>query len=110
MSGNTADTNVVEMVTFKLLAGTTEQDFLAANEGIQQFVKQQPGFLYRSLCKLDGEEEWTDIVYWQNLAAAETAGKDFMESPLSKPALSCIDPDSVTMRHLPVVTNSCSIE
>ncbi|OZG74680.1 hypothetical protein BTA51_06770 [Hahella sp. CCB-MM4] len=110
MSDTSVQTNIVEMVQFKLLAGTTEQDFLKANEGIQQFVKQQPGFLYRSLCRKAGDEEWTDIIYWQDQETAAAADKAFMVSPLTKAALSCIDPASVNMQHLPVAVSIASCD
>ncbi len=95
--------NIVEMVTFKLAPGSTEKDFLAANAGIESFIQQQPGFIYRSLCSPVNNNFWTDIVYWQDQASAQAAGQAFMESPLTKPALACIDSATVNMQHLPVI-------
>ncbi|HGY9579043.1 MULTISPECIES: hypothetical protein [Vibrio] len=40
---------VIETVQFRLIDGVTEQDFLSAAKLSQTFVKQLPGFLYRSL-------------------------------------------------------------
>ncbi len=38
---------VIETVQFRLTAGTTEQDVIAAAKQSQTFVKNLPGFLYR---------------------------------------------------------------
>ncbi|AZZ89813.1 hypothetical protein EUZ85_03455 [Hahella sp. KA22] len=100
---------IVELVTFKLLPDADKGAFAAASEGVNAFVRDRDGFLYRSLCENPQENSWTDIVYWQDMDAAKQAGEMFMTSELTRGFMSYIDPTSVTMRHLQVANDSgCS--
>lgn len=94
--------NVVEIVTFKLFDHVKEDEFTQANDAMLSFLKNQKGFLYRSLAKNEQTKEWTDIVYWENQMNAEAAGKAFMESESTKAMLKFINNNTVNMQHLPV--------
>ena len=92
---------VVEMVTYRLKKGVSKQALEATNEGVNSFVKQQPGFLYRSLSQ-DEADQWFDIVYWQDMESAKEAGTQFMSTAIGKELCELIDMDSCFMRHMPV--------
>jgi hypothetical protein len=68
--------DTVELVRFRLQEGKTSADWLRAKEKIDDFIKAQPGFRFRSVSETD-DGEWWDLVYWENLAAAEAAGAKF---------------------------------
>lgn len=94
--------NVVEIVRFKLYDYADEAQFMQSNEAMISFLQNQPGFIYRSLVKDEQTSEWSDIVYWEDLAKAETAGKAFMESENTRAMIKYIDNNSVKIQHLPV--------
>jgi hypothetical protein len=68
--------DTIELVRFRLQQGKTPADWLKANEKIDEFMKAQPGFRFRSVSETD-DGEWWDLVYWEDLAAAEAAGQKF---------------------------------
>lgn len=87
--------DTIELVRFRLQQGKTSADWLKANEKINEFMKAQPGFRFRSLSETE-DGEWLDLVYWENLAAAEAAGKKF-ESEIMPTCAPLVAPDSVTI-------------
>ena len=96
--------NIVETVNFKLAQGFTSQDLLSFNEPMEQFLAEQEGMLYRSLCeKNDGS--YTDIVYWQDMEHATKAQQAFFKSPLCEKFAQCIDKESVQLEHIKVVAS-----
>lgn len=68
--------DTVELVRFRLQPGTTSADWLKTNEKINDWMKAQPGFRFRSVSETS-DGEWWDLVYWESLAAAEAAGEKF---------------------------------
>lgn len=68
--------DTIELVRFRLKQDKTAADWLKANEKINNWIKQQPGFRFRSLSETD-DGEWIDMVYWENLEAARAAGVKF---------------------------------
>ena len=68
--------DTIELVRFRLQQGKTSADWLKANEKINEFMKAQPGFRFRSLSETD-DGEWLDLVYWENLEAANAASEKF---------------------------------
>lgn len=98
---------VIEMVSFKLSAGVTEQDLLAATKQSHAFVAGLDGFQYRSLSYNEASQTWTDIVYWQSMEAAKAAAEAFMASADCQALIALIDKDSVVMQHQSVHFSSC---
>ena len=45
---------------------------------INDWIKVQPGFRFRSLSETD-DGEWIDMVYWESLEAAKASGAKFGE-------------------------------
>ena len=69
--------DTIELVRFRLQAGKTAAEWLKANEKINEWVKAQPGFRFRSLSETD-DGEWIDMVYWESLEASRKAGEKFV--------------------------------
>lgn len=87
--------DTIELVRFRLQPGLTSADWLKANEKINDWMKAQPGFRFRSVSETD-DGEWWDLVYWDNLEAAEAAGQKFGAEmmPVCAPLVA---PDSVVI-------------
>ncbi|MDE1461114.1 antibiotic biosynthesis monooxygenase family protein [Spartinivicinus poritis] len=85
----------IELFRFKLKADATQAELETANQALQQFILQQPGFLYRSLSFNNTAEEWLGINYWESEAAAQAAANQFMESKLTQAYMTLIDNTSI---------------
>jgi hypothetical protein len=73
---------VVEWAPFRLLAGVSEQELLAASETLQRdFVARQRGFIRRELLR-GADGAWVDLVHWEDQAAALAVFTAAMESPV----------------------------
>ncbi|WP_295893383.1 hypothetical protein [uncultured Vibrio sp.] len=101
---------VIEIVKFSLLDSANGSDLIQASEQSQEFVASLPGFLYRSLSHNEGNNSWTDTVYWNSMEEAKSAGEQFMASPHCKPLISLIDPATVDMSHQVIKMSSCNQE
>lgn len=90
--------HVIETVTFKLNAGVSHADFVAAAEGMGAWIQAQPGFLRRRLsCTEDGT--WIEHVEWADMDAAKAAAASIGDAPGNAAFLSAIEGPSVTMMH-----------
>jgi hypothetical protein len=93
---------VMEIVTFRLVAGVADAAFLAAAAGTGAMVAAQPGFVRRRLLR-DEAGLWTDSVEWQSLGAAHAAAETLMTVPAFAPFMAAIDMSSLTLRHIPIL-------
>jgi hypothetical protein len=84
--------------TFRLKAGITEDEFLAANERMQtEFVYLQPGFVRRTTARgKDGE--WCVIGMWGSRDDAAKAGELASSDPIARTANEMVDPASVSVK------------
>lgn len=96
--------NVVEIVNFKLANGFTNEDFMASNEQMNLFLKEQEGLIYRSLCEKENES-FVDIIYWENMEFAQKAQEAFLTSPLCKQFGESINKESVALEYVKVVAS-----
>lgn len=88
----------IEVCMFKLVDEAERQTFMRSNSDVDQWLKQQEGFMFRCLSeKEDGT--WIDIVHWATMDAAQKAGDAFMAKFEQTDFLRVIDPESVTMNH-----------
>lgn len=88
---------VLEQVTFRL--GTDDsQAFVAANQAVTDWARQQPGFVSRVLSEAE-DGMWTDIVVWAGQTEAEAAAAEMNRIMERFPAMMMIDPDTIVMRH-----------
>lgn len=93
------DNSTIELVTFKTKAGITHEQLEVVASNLADFLKVQPGFLYRSLSS-DEDGLWHDIVYWKTMDDAKNANEKFMQLPAGIAIMETIDPESVRMRHM----------
>ena len=99
--------SIVELVQFKLKSGVSEKQLEATHESINAFLQKQPGFIYRSLSQ-DSDNQWIDIVYWESLETAKAASDALMQDPDGQAMVALCDMDSVSMKHLPAITEAMS--
>lgn len=96
---------VLELCTFKLVAGTDRHQFSQANKAVDDFLREQDGFQYRSLSYCESEDLWIDTVYWQDMHAATKAANNFWADQRSQPFMQMLDKESVHMRHAAIERN-----
>lgn len=95
-------TPTAEIVTFRLTRDATPAQFLDAMRQMQPFVDRHGGMLGRTLsCDADGL--WTDHVIWDSPEAAQALAAAFMTAPETEAARALIDPETVVMRHAPIL-------
>ena len=99
---DTQTQTVAEIVTFRARPGTDPQDIAAAAAGLTGFLGRTGAALGRTLAR-DADGTWTDYIVWSSLSAAQDAAKTIMTDPEAAPFLSLIDPDSVSLRHVPIL-------
>jgi len=87
--------DTIDLVRFRLQPGKTSAEWLKANEKINDWMTRQPGFRFHSVSETD-DGEWWDLVYWEDFAAAEAAGKKF-EVEMMPTCAPLIAPDSVSI-------------
>lgn len=110
MSTDNCPAQTLEIVTFQLQSGSAVDAFIAASKEAEKFIVEQPGFLYRSLCQQQDSSEWLDVIYWQNDAAAQAAGKAICNAVEASAFMGMIDMATVTMRHSRIHTSLCMDE
>lgn len=93
-------TNIVEIVAYQLLPNASEAAFYQANEEFQRFVDEQPGVMYRSLTKKQGEERsFVDVAYFENIDATKPIQEAFANNPVCLALMEFIDNESVSMAY-----------
>lgn len=91
----------LEIVTFKAVEGTTDEQMITAAKQVEPVIKQMDGNISRHFGKTpDGE--WVDTVLWSNMDAAQAAAKQIMSIPEFAPFGALIDGPSVKMRHVEI--------
>lgn len=94
-------TTALKMVSFTLKPGTDNAQWLASAAEVETFLRQQPGFLYRSLSQ-DEQGLWYDVLYWQDMEAALASGEAFMASSQGQQMCQFIELETVKKHHMPV--------
>jgi hypothetical protein len=97
------NSQVLEIVRFRLAPGVTAEQARALAEPVTRWLQQQPGFLWRALAEpTDGQPSWTDVVGWTDLPRAQAAAAALMEQPDMRQAMALLDHSSVELVHAPV--------
>lgn len=96
---------IVEIVSFKLVSGVNQDQFLAAASATNDFLKTRKGFISRKLV-VGKDGQYTDIAFWASLGDAETAMADSMKAPSLLPFINAIDPASMKIDHQAVILSS----
>ena len=96
---------VIEIVSYQLKAGISQQDLLAIHEQVNSFIQALPGFMYRSVAENDSGVLY-DVVYWQDMASAKAAGEAFIADSAGQALMAIVDEKSVSMSHMPLLTQA----
>ncbi|KAF7764221.1 hypothetical protein PCIT_b0157 [Pseudoalteromonas citrea] len=97
---------IIEVVTFALAEGVTEQDFMSANSQFETFLNAQSGLLYRSLAKQQNSALYIDVIYWETLHDATRVQQAFYDSPECQSFIKYIDKDTVELTHNRVIAQT----
>ncbi len=98
-NNSTANPTILEVVSFKLAPGVSEEEFVSIVEQMEQsFLCNTKGFVSRVLAK-DEEGNWLDQVKWQSLPDAMNAMEASMKEVSVAPFLQAIDPNSIQAKH-----------
>jgi hypothetical protein len=95
--------STLELITYTLKPGVSSDALLATNDSMAEFLKEQPGFIYRSLSP-DAQGGWIDICYWQSEAEAKAASDALMADPRGVALIDLCDSESVVCKYLPCAT------
>ena len=90
---------VLELVVFKLKPGVTREEFLATNDAVSNWAKQQPGFLSREQAYDAQGDRWIDVLWWNTIEDAQAASERAMTSESCAPMFALIDDDATLMLH-----------
>jgi hypothetical protein len=87
--------SVVETTTFRLVAGTKEDEFLASDRRVQnELVPNQPGFMRRTTARRG--EEWLVVTLWYSEQNAFDCAAVATGHPVQLEFESHIEPGSIT--------------
>lgn len=89
---------VIELMQFRLLAGTHDKEFLAADRRLQtEFAYQQPGLLRRTTTR--GQNgEWLVIDHWRTDRDADACAERWDQDPIAQSFMDLIDRSSVRVQ------------
>lgn len=89
---------VAEIVEFRLVQGTIDEQFLNAAATSMTYLCSVDGFVRRSLSQ-DETGLWTDYVEWTDLDIAQSAAEAAMQREDMMPFMTSIDPNTVALRY-----------
>jgi hypothetical protein len=85
----------IEITTFKLVKGCSGDDFIAANDDIDEWLRRQPGFRSRRIVEKD-DGTIVDLLLWNCAAEAEASMHRLMDELRDSPVHSMIDQRTVS--------------
>jgi hypothetical protein len=90
---------ILELVSFRLRAGVSGEQFNEAVRSVDTFLAERQGFLSRQVLTADSDGSWVDLVWWSGLEAAQSAAEAIRNDPRAAPFMACLDPASVSLSH-----------
>ncbi len=88
----------IEIVTFRLLDGVTEEDFVEETKSMERgFLGKLPGFLDRDT-GLDEDGNWVVVLHWARAEDAQASMDKFVDAAETKPFTSMIDMATFQMK------------
>lgn len=88
----------LELVTFKPMAGTSDEKLRSAAHAVTPVLESYPGFIRRTLAQAD-DGTWIDSVYWRDRKSAEQAAEAIMHVPVAQAFFALIDQQTMVFRH-----------
>ncbi|HXQ63192.1 MAG TPA: hypothetical protein VN796_12720 [Acidimicrobiales bacterium] len=86
---------MIEIMSFRLVPGTDEDAFLAADRLLQSdFAYQQPGLLRRTTAR-SGDGDWIVIDLWRSVDDADAVAALWGRDPVTAGFMSFVDGDSL---------------
>ena len=86
---------LIEAITVELASGATAEDFLAANQVIQdEYASQQPGYLSRETGVSEGGQWWIAI-QWETQADSDASIAGFGEAPGLEDFMTTLNPETM---------------
>jgi len=101
-AGSDQAERVAETVTFQLLPGTDEAQFLAAAKDTMAVMNRVGGALSRTLSK-DEDGQWTDYIIWSDMQTATEAPAQIMADPTFAVFMGMIQDSSVDLQYSTVL-------
>jgi hypothetical protein len=96
---------VLELVVFKLNEGVSREQFLATNDAVSAWIREQPGFISHELMYDAEGDRWIEVAWWQTMEQAHAAAELAMTSDSCAPMFALIDMKSSLMLHgVPAIT------
>ena len=98
---------IIEHVTYETQERTDETLIDKFQTQINAFCLAQPGFLYRSISRND-KGIWHDIVYWEDMVAADAASQRFAETDVCKALVNVVKEGTLQMQHMQALSEAMS--
>ncbi|UDL91416.1 hypothetical protein LGH82_09270 [Mesorhizobium sp. PAMC28654] len=95
-------TETLEVTTFRLVGSHTAEDFVAANDDVNTYLKRQLGFCWRRITQHD-DGTIIDILAWETMANAEAGANGIVTEMRGSPVHAMIDHGTVDWRLVPVL-------
>lgn len=87
----------IEIVTFRLKAGTRPDDFKARNQDVEKnVIMKMPGIISRETGMTD-DGQVAVVLHWQRAEDAQNSMDKFVANPDTKAFTSLLDMDTFTM-------------
>lgn len=84
----------LEIINFRLAAGVSMKDFIAANQDVDAWLEQQPGFILRRVSQ-NANGIVTDMLLWTSVMHAERAVHGIVTELAGSPVHAAIDQSTV---------------
>jgi hypothetical protein len=102
-SGGAHATEALEITTFRLVAGLSCEDFVAATADVDAWLRRQPGFRSRRIAERE-DRSIVDMLIWDTAAHGERAAARLLRDLKESPVHGVIDQSTVvwtiaTVRH-----------
>jgi hypothetical protein len=98
----TSNDRVLETASFRLMPGTDVATFLEAAAKTEASLRAR-GSIVRRLLSRNASGGWSDVIEWTSMDDALAAAEAVMQDPAFALFGTMIDPDTVQMRHAPIL-------
>jgi ABC-type uncharacterized transport system substrate-binding protein len=88
---------VTELVKFKVLETTSEEQLMSKAELFNEFQKKQDGFIDSEMIKDVKEDGWYFIYHYENMEKVTVIGQKLRESNAFKEFMPLLDPESLSI-------------
>jgi hypothetical protein len=84
----------VETTTFRLACGVTMEQFIEANADVDAWLRRQPGFIWRRICRRE-DGRVVDVLLWASVHDGESAAAGVVTEMAASPVHAAIDQSTV---------------